>query len=49
MQLNKPANAPAFDKNHRRMEPGQEPVTIKAGLVMGLSNTASSKNSEVKS
>lgn len=36
MQLNRPANAPAYDKSFRQIEPAQEPVTIKAGLVLGL-------------
>ena len=36
MQLNRPANAPEFDKVHRKMEPGVEPVTIKAGMIIGL-------------
>lgn len=37
MQLNRPANAPEFNKAHRKMEPGVEPITIKAGMIMGLS------------
>lgn len=37
MQLNRPSNAPEFNKEHRKMEPGVEPITIKAGMIMGLS------------
>lgn len=45
MQLNRPANAPEYNKNHRNFEPQQEPVTIKAGLVLGLDKI---KNQEVQ-
>ncbi len=37
MQLNRPANAPEFDRGFRKIEPGVEPLTIKAALTMGLS------------
>jgi hypothetical protein len=38
MQLNRFPTTPAFDPKLRHMEPAQEPVTIKAGLIMSLVN-----------
>lgn len=48
MQLNKPATAPEFDKMARKMEPGLEPLTIKAGLVMSLSSITGGRASSAR-
>jgi hypothetical protein len=36
MQLSRPITAPGFDKKYRKMEPGVEPLTIKAAFIIGL-------------
>ena len=38
MQLNRFPNTPAYEPKIRQIEAGNEPVTIKAGLVLSLSN-----------
>ena len=48
MQVNKLATAPAFE-NTRHLDLGKEPITIKAGLVMGygsnkVTGSSNSKN-----
>lgn len=37
MELKKPDDAPAFE-NTRNLIPGQPPITIKAGLILGIGN-----------
>eukprot|EP00347_Sterkiella_histriomuscorum_P021246 403334687 len=36
MQANRPPNGIAFDQAHRNIKSGQEPITIKAGMIMKL-------------
>jgi hypothetical protein len=38
MQLNRPANAPEFNRMLRKIQPGAEPITIKAGIILGLND-----------
>ena len=46
MQLNKPAEVPQFE-NERNLILGQEPVTVKVGVLLGLGAKAI-KSSSVK-
>ena len=43
MQLNRPANAPELNKMLRKIQPRAEPLTIKAGIILGLNDENESR------
>jgi hypothetical protein len=44
MQANRPANPYSFIETHRNVDSGKEPLTIKAGLIMSLTDSQTAQD-----